>query len=403
MDKYLTLQELKNIIVQFEQGLEGYSYKTFIINEKEKVFVIEDSLVLYVGFVTYLEDWYGKCNSIYNKESEYRLKIEELTYNNIDFRFDESDFNKKCRQIIGQEFYCLYFKFFRAKESTIIYTFLPASQGLTPKNVEKPPLIEPINLLIPDIKIKERNDNWNGITYYFIIVEVLGADNKKGSGVYWTTSLPYTYMMGKCRRWLKEGCTAGNFNAVGNGFEEAFVSWRGSGLRRKFILENKLTYFFIKKDVKDKNKLYEIAYDIYNNTQKNIYKDIERNTFINPVNKWKTEELVYHLVKKIYKNYKVIYQHRPFFLKSTKGGQMSYDIFITGLNIAIEYQGKQHFEPVDFFGGLKNYKCTVARDKLKKELSKKNGVKLIYINYWENVTSSLIVEKINKVLNEKQL
>ena len=62
------------------------------------------------------------------------------------------------------------------------------------------------------------------------------------------------------------------------------------------------------------------------------------------------------MCKKIFKNNKVIYQHRPFFLKSDIGGQMSYDVFISGFNIAIEYQGKQHFEPIDYFGGEEAFK-----------------------------------------------
>lgn len=73
---------------------------------------------------------------------------------------------------------------------------------------------------------------------------------------------------------------------------------------------------------------------------------------------------------------------------------MSYDVFIAGLNVAIEYQGKQHFEPVDFFGWEEGYRKTVERDKLKKQLSDEHGVKLIYINYWEDITMKLIDEKV---------
>lgn len=79
---------------------------------------------------------------------------------------------------------------------------------------------------------------------------------------------------------------------------------------------------------------------------------------------------------------------------------MSYDIFITKLNIAIEYQGKQHFEPIDFFGGVESFERTIERDELKKELSEDNGVNLIYINYWENITIEFIKEKINTEINK---
>ena len=88
------------------------------------------------------------------------------------------------------------------------------------------------------------------------------------------------------------------------------------------------------------------------------------------------------------------------FLKSEKGGQMSYDVFIYGLNIAIEYQGEQHFKPVDYFGGGKHFLDTQNRDQLKKKLSQDNGIKLIYINYDETINESLIKQKINNVLNK---
>ncbi|MBE6028863.1 MAG: hypothetical protein E7226_01775 [Clostridiales bacterium] len=75
---------------------------------------------------------------------------------------------------------------------------------------------------------------------------------------------------------------------------------------------------------------------------------------------------------------------------------MSFDVFITGLNVAIEYQGKQHFEPVDFFGGVEAFESVQKRDREKAELSKEHGVKLVYINYWENVTAELIRERVEQ-------
>ncbi|MBQ6975714.1 MAG: hypothetical protein IJS81_03015 [Selenomonadaceae bacterium] len=71
---------------------------------------------------------------------------------------------------------------------------------------------------------------------------------------------------------------------------------------------------------------------------------------------------------------------------------MSYDIFISDLNVAIEYQDIQHFEPADYFGSEKTFKELQVRDKEKLELSQKNGIKLIYVNYWENITQDLIRE-----------
>ena len=79
---------------------------------------------------------------------------------------------------------------------------------------------------------------------------------------------------------------------------------------------------------------------------------------------------------------------------------MSYDIFISGIDVAIEYQGKQHFEPVDFFGGEESFFELTQRDREKAKLSEENGVKLVYINYWDEISPSLVIERIESALRE---
>ena len=77
---------------------------------------------------------------------------------------------------------------------------------------------------------------------------------------------------------------------------------------------------------------------------------------------------------------------------------MSYDIYICELRVAIEYQGKQHFEPVDYFGGKENFEKQHERDLLKARLSVENGIKLVYVNYWEDITPDLIKSKVEQAL-----
>ena len=81
---------------------------------------------------------------------------------------------------------------------------------------------------------------------------------------------------------------------------------------------------------------------------------------------------------------------------------MSYDVFISGLNVAIEYQGKQHFEPVEFFGGNEAFESLQARDKLKAKLSAENGIKLVYINCWEEITPDLVIERVGVDLRKSK-
>jgi hypothetical protein len=83
------------------------------------------------------------------------------------------------------------------------------------------------------------------------------------------------------------------------------------------------------------------------------------------------EKEIEHFLTK--NNIKFEYQKRFKWL-----GRQSLDFYLPDYNIAIECQGKQHFEPVEYFGGEKGLIEIKKRDTIKKELCKKNNVKLIY-------------------------
>lgn len=59
---------------------------------------------------------------------------------------------------------------------------------------------------------------------------------------------------------------------------------------------------------------------------------------------------------------------------------------IPSLRVGFEYQGQQHYEPVEFFGGEEAFRYRQKLDALKLEKCRKNGVKLLYWNYKDAVT-----------------
>jgi Zn finger protein HypA/HybF involved in hydrogenase expression len=59
-----------------------------------------------------------------------------------------------------------------------------------------------------------------------------------------------------------------------------------------------------------------------------------------------------------------------------------FDFYLEELNMVIEYDGKQHYESIVYFGGIKGFLRTQARDKIKTEYCLKNNIKLIRIPYW---------------------
>ena len=159
------------------------------------------------------------------------------------------------------------------------------------------------------------------------------------------------------------------------------------------VFEGHLKYFtfpiYLKKTIDEFHMQKEILVECKNGK----YSDVDKIEFAVGEYKWKSEELMYKCVEKVFKDSKVVQQYRPYFL-STGKGQMSYDVYVVDKKIAFEYQGKQHYQPVEFFGGQKNFEEQQKRDKLKEELSKKNKIKLIYIRYDEDISTELIKEKL---------
>ena len=61
-------------------------------------------------------------------------------------------------------------------------------------------------------------------------------------------------------------------------------------------------------------------------------------------------------------------------------GLMRLDFYLPEYNIAIECQGIQHYQPIEFFGGKKAYNNLIRRDKLKKQLCEEHNIKMIYVD-----------------------
>lgn len=58
-----------------------------------------------------------------------------------------------------------------------------------------------------------------------------------------------------------------------------------------------------------------------------------------------------------------------------------FDIYFPKYNIAVEYNGEQHYKPILQFGGQLGYKKTIERDQLKREKCKNNNCILFELRY----------------------
>ncbi len=106
-----------------------------------------------------------------------------------------------------------------------------------------------------------------------------------------------------------------------------------------------------------------------------------RKRFVVPLigEKWISETTLYRNLKLLFSSYEVIHHASPEWL-----GSMHLDVFIPEINVAFEYQGRQHLKPVDFFGGEEAFEKLKKRDKEKMTLCRKNSVKWYYINEGED-------------------
>lgn len=79
-----------------------------------------------------------------------------------------------------------------------------------------------------------------------------------------------------------------------------------------------------------------------------------------------------------------------------------FDFFLPGFNLAIEYNGEQHYkEKCGFFDGLEK---TKKRDDIKKEYCKNHNIDLFIIPYWElNNIETILISKLNDYRKHKRV
>jgi very-short-patch-repair endonuclease len=74
------------------------------------------------------------------------------------------------------------------------------------------------------------------------------------------------------------------------------------------------------------------------------------------------------------------------------------DFYLPDSNLAIEFDGRQHFEVVDVFGGKEEFEKIQIRDRIKNEFCRETGIHLLRIRYDEiNDTEKLIESFVNTI------
>jgi hypothetical protein len=143
----------------------------------------------------------------------------------------------------------------------------------------------------------------------------------------------------------------------------------------------------------DLKKLLKTYHKQFNDKADEIYEYLITEGMTNP--KWKSEQKAYMIVKNHYEDAK--FQYQPEFLFGQR-----IDIFIPSVNTAIEYQGKQHYEPVDFFGGEDGQKMNALRDMRKLRRCRARGINIIYWDYDMPLTDEYFVSEIMPQIEKQE-
>lgn len=94
-----------------------------------------------------------------------------------------------------------------------------------------------------------------------------------------------------------------------------------------------------------------------------------------------------HLEKEIsviLKTHNIIFEQEKTFDWLKYKNNLFLDFYLPDYNIAIECQGRQHFEADNYFGGEETFKNIVIRDFIKKDLCQKHNINLLYFSH-ENI------------------
>ena len=68
---------------------------------------------------------------------------------------------------------------------------------------------------------------------------------------------------------------------------------------------------------------------------------------------------------------------------------LPFDFYLPDINTCIEYDGLQHFKPIEYFGGETTLKRIKLTDKIKTDFCKNNNIELLRIRYNENILNKL--------------
>ena len=276
-------ETLLSIVKAYEEEyLSNCNIERKGLSDDEIILVVEDEFIVDFFLSPHSFGELISGNVIENSDYYY-IVIQELTHNSL-FGFNYAGFRRK-------------FKYSRCAIEYLKFRGISSYR----KEIDRFPII---NNLLPELKLVERYDAYPGELYHFVVFEMKDINGDIGLGIGYTKTAVHKFV-------LKVGAELGSKNSrtlVLNGsssldyrlskeFISAFLSWNGK--KKLWRLENQLTYYYVDIYVKEETDLYSLPSEILDDARAGKYDKLERGQYKKRLNRWKTEELVYNIVKKL--------------------------------------------------------------------------------------------------------
>ena len=100
------------------------------------------------------------------------------------------------------------------------------------------------------------------------------------------------------------------------------------------------------------------------------------------------------IIKSFLEQHNIMFEQQKTFENCRYKYKIPFDFFIPQYNLLIEYDGIQHFEEVENWGGFEKLQRTQEKDKIKDSFCKNNDITLIRIPYWEFDNLNSILENL---------
>ncbi len=96
---------------------------------------------------------------------------------------------------------------------------------------------------------------------------------------------------------------------------------------------------------------------------------------------------------------KIKYKRQKYFKGCKNKRFLYFDFYIPSLNTLIEYDGRQHFYPSEYFGGIPAFNLLKKLDAIKNKFCKDKGINLIRISYKKKNIESFLINELKIAVN----